>query len=80
MLSATRLRVSLAIVTLAGAFHLQSAQAAEPGSVGPCETWVDGYAAGYCAARGGKPASVSFTCNADGTVVIHEVKCFEEAH
>ena len=80
MLSATKLRVSLAIVTLAGAFHLNSAQAAEPGSADECDTWAAGYASGFCAAKGGRPSSVSYTCNTDGSITIHEVTCLEEAH
>ena len=80
MQNATRFRVSLAIVTLAGAFHLDSAQAAEPGRADDCDTWAQGYAAGFCAAKGGQPASVSYTCNTDGSITIHEVRCFEEAN
>jgi hypothetical protein len=80
MLSATKLRVSLAIVTLAGAFHLNGVQAAESGRAAPCDTWADGYAVGFCAAKGGRPSSVTYTCNTDGTATIHEVTCLEEAH
>jgi hypothetical protein len=77
MLNATRLRISLAVVTLAGAFHLDSAQAAEPLSVGPCDTYADGYAAGFCAARGGRPAEIVYTCNPDGTITVHSVSCIQ---
>jgi hypothetical protein len=77
MLNANRLRISLAVVTLAGAFHLDRAHAAAPASAGPCDSYVHGYAAGYCASTGKKPASIIFTCHLDGTVTVHEVTCHE---
>lgn len=80
MLNATRLRVSLAIVTLAGAFHLDSAQAAEAGGAAPCDSYAMGFAAGFCAATGDRPLAVTYTCNADGTAQIHEVTCLEGAN
>ncbi len=78
MLNATRLRISLAAVILAGAFHLDSAQAAEPAQVN-CAAYADGYAAGYCAARGGTPAQIIFTYNPDGTITVHNVSCYDPA-
>jgi hypothetical protein len=46
MLHATRLRISLAVVTLAGAFHLASVQAAEPAQT-DCKSYADGNAFGF---------------------------------
>lgn len=76
MPSANKLRVSLAVITIAGAFHLDSAQATEP-TQGDCLSYADGYATGFCAAKGGRPSAVSYTCNPDGSVTIHNVTCIE---
>lgn len=78
MLNATRLRISLAVVTLAGAFHLDSAQAAEPAQT-DCQSYAMGYAAGLCATKDQKPYSVTYTCNSDGTANIIEVTCIQPA-
>lgn len=75
MLNATKLRVSLAVITLAGAFHLNSAQAAETASADDCDSYANGYAVGYCAAGGGRPASITYTCRSDGTAAIEAIKC-----
>jgi hypothetical protein len=76
MLNATKFRVSLALVTLAGAFHLNSAKAAEPAQA-DCQSYANGYAAGYCAATGTTPASITFTCYPNGSVTVHKVTCHE---
>jgi hypothetical protein len=76
MLNANKLRVSLALVTLAGAFHLDRAEAAAPMQA-DCYSYANGYATGFCAATGGKPSSVTFTCNDDGTASIVDVKCIQ---
>lgn len=76
MLNANKLRVGLAVFTLAGAFNLDSAQAAEPAQT-DCDSYADGYAAGFCAAKGGTPAEITYTCNPDGTVTVHNVTCYE---
>ena len=77
MLNATRLRVSLAIITLAGAFHLDNAPVAEPGRV-DCDSYASWYADGYCAAKNADWSSVTYSCNGDGTARIHSVSCLEE--
>jgi hypothetical protein len=76
MLHATRLRISLAVVTLAGAFHLASVQAAEPAQT-DCKSYADGYAFGFCAASGGRPTEIIYTCNPDGTITVHSVTCIQ---
>lgn len=78
MLRATRFRVGLAAVTLAGGFHLDSAQAAEPAQT-DCDSYADGYAAGFCAAKGGRPVEIEYTCNPDGTITVHNVVCIQPA-
>lgn len=75
MLNATKLRVSLALVTLAGAFHLDRAHAAVPAQVTDCHSYAQGYAAGICATQKLKPAGALYTCNEDGTANIIEIYC-----
>jgi hypothetical protein len=77
MLNMNRVRISLAIVTLAGAFQLNPADASEPIRADDCQSFAAGYAAGYCAAKGGVSGGVLYTCNPDGTVTIHRVTCVE---
>jgi hypothetical protein len=77
MLNANKLRVSLALVTLAGAFHLNRAEAAAPASVIDCQSYALGYAAGVCATKKLKPAGVTYTCNEDGTANIITISCVE---
>lgn len=78
MLNATQLRISLAIVTFAGAFHLDSAQAAEPARVSNCESYAIAYAEAYCGAKEAYWSSVTYNCNSDGTAKILSVSCLEE--
>lgn len=74
MPNATRFRISLAVVTLAGAFHLNSAQASTPANT-DCHSYALGYAAGLCATKSQKPVGVVYTCNPDGTANIESVSC-----
>ena len=67
-------RVALAAVTIAGAFHVRTADAAT--TPPPCQAWAEGYAAGFCAAHGHAGwSSVFYTCNEDGTANILRVVC-----
>ncbi|HEX6038624.1 hypothetical protein [Longimicrobium sp.] len=74
MPNATKFRVSLAVITLAGAFHLNSAQASAPANT-DCDSYAQGYAAGLCATKKQKPVGVVYTCNLDGTANIESVTC-----
>jgi hypothetical protein len=76
MSNGNKLRISLALVTLAGALQLDRAHAAEAASVAPCDSWAQGYGAGFCAAKGQAPASIAYICNADGTATILSISCF----
>lgn len=77
MLNGTKFRLGLAVVTLAGAFHLDRAHAAESAGGAPCDSYADGYANGFCAGKGGRPAGIVYTCNPDGTATIISVSCIE---
>ncbi len=72
--------IGVAVVAMLGGFQVQPLSAAEPvcGTQAACDTYAQGYAAGFCAAKGHEGyQSVTYTCNADGTATIISVSCIE---
>jgi hypothetical protein len=78
MTPVSKLRFAALAVIVAGATHLERAEAAPLAASDSCSDYARGYAAGYCAASGGTWAAVAYTCNADGTASIQSVKCHTE--
>lgn len=74
-MNATRLRISLAIATLAGAFHLDPAQADAPPRQDSCVEYAVTYATVYCNGKKARFSEVTYSCNPDGTANIHSVSC-----
>lgn len=80
-MNARTFRISLALVTLVGGAHLNTARAAEAGAAS-CDLQAAGlyataYATAYCGAKSSKPSSVVYSCAADGSVSIQLVTCVE---
>jgi hypothetical protein len=67
--------IGLAVVVMAGVFHLSTAEAAVPARMDSCDDYAAGYVDGYCDAQGKDWSSVSYRCNANGTVTILAVSC-----
>lgn len=72
---ATRLRIGLVAVTVAGAVYLDPAQAAVAIRQDECEEFVRLYMNRYCTDKGGQSSDVTYTCHPDGSVTIHSVVC-----
>lgn len=73
---------ALALVTLIGGFQLRTADAAEPARFDACDDRAVDYGTGYCDGKMGdswETGDVTYSCNADGSVTIHEVNCYSEA-
>jgi hypothetical protein len=73
--NASKLRISLAIITIAGAYHLDSARAAEPARQGDCHVFAVAYATSVCESKGGRPSSVTYTCEFGEPGTILSVTC-----
>lgn len=70
---------ALALVTLIGGFQLRTADAAELARFDRCDDRAVDYGMGYCdGATGGNwsTGDVTYSCNADGSVTIWEVNCY----
>jgi hypothetical protein len=67
--------VGFAVVTLAGALHLSTAEAAVPVTMDACADYAAGYAAGYCAAQGKEVKGYGYECDDRGTALQIVVLC-----
>jgi hypothetical protein len=65
--------VGFAVVTLAGALHLSTAEAAVPATMDSCDDYASGYAAGYCAAQGKEVKSIGYVCDRGTALQIYVV-------
>jgi len=75
MLNARILRPLALAIILMGAFHLRTAQAAEPAVYDQCDSYAAGYADGYCDAQGKDWSSVTYTCTSGGQATGLKVTC-----
>lgn len=75
MTSVTKFRIAALAVIVGGAVYAHRAEAAPLSAFDSCQDYVNGYAAGFCAASGTTPARVVFSCNPDGSATIVKVEC-----
>lgn len=74
-MNASKLRISLTIITFAGAYHLDSAWAVAPTSQDSCVDYAIAFASAYCDGKNGQWTEVRYTCNPDGTASVKSVAC-----
>lgn len=73
--NSNKFRISLGVVILAGAFHLDSARATMLPPQDDCQVFAIAYATSYCTSKGGRPASVTYTCYLGQPATIESVTC-----
>jgi hypothetical protein len=73
----SKIRIAALAVIVVGATYIERAEAA-PVVSGSCQDYAAGYATGFCAAKGQRPSSIVYTCNADGTANIESVTCAKQ--
>jgi hypothetical protein len=78
MLSRKFRMLGFAVVTLVGAVHVSTASASPRplGLFDACDTYAQGYAAGFCAAQGKSVCGLSYTCiGHDATPIDISAEC-----
>jgi hypothetical protein len=75
MANVSTIRIVALAVIAGGAAHVRSADAEPVAAFDACADYAHGYADGFCSASGYRTRSITYTCNADGSVTIVKVVC-----